>query len=40
MPDAETLGAFKEIDCPLNELVEAEKFWLVGFSLLFTPYFY
>ena len=27
MPDAEVLGAFKELDCPLSELVEAEKFW-------------
>ena len=27
MPDVEMLGAFKELDCPLSELVEAEKFW-------------
>ena len=27
MPDVETLSAFKELDCPLSELVVAEKFW-------------
>ena len=27
MPDAEMLGQFKELDCSISELVEAEKFW-------------
>merc|ERR1719423_99742 len=29
MPDVEMLGAFKELDCPLSELVEAEKFCVI-----------